>query len=102
MNCPVCNKNLKTVNFENQEIDICQRCGGIWFDKGELEEVINTGAPIKVPVGPGTLGRVLNVVGEPIDDRGPIKAADYWPIHRPAPLFVEQFVTLRLLYHKSL
>lgn len=42
MNCPVCNKNLKTVNFENQEIDICQRCGGIWFDKGELLKIVTS------------------------------------------------------------
>ncbi|MGQ9516811.1 MAG: F0F1 ATP synthase subunit beta [Anaerolineae bacterium] len=54
------------------------------------EEVINTGAPIMVPVGPETLGRVFNVIGEPIDERGPAHAQTYYPIHRPAPPFEEQ------------
>jgi F-type H+-transporting ATPase subunit beta len=49
-----------------------------------------TGAPIEVPVGPETLGRVFNVLGEPIDERGPVKADVYYPIHRPAPEFEEQ------------
>lgn len=53
-------------------------------------EVIDTGAPIAVPVGKATLGRIMNVVGEPIDGRGPIKAEEHWSIHRPAPLFVDQ------------
>jgi F-type H+-transporting ATPase subunit beta len=51
---------------------------------------IATGAPIKVPVGPETLGRVFNVLGEPIDGEGPVTAESYYPIHRPAPEFVEQ------------
>ena len=41
--------------------------------------------PVKVPVGKATLGRVFNLIGEPIDGRGPVKADDYWPIHRDAP-----------------
>jgi F-type H+-transporting ATPase subunit beta len=53
-------------------------------------EVTDTGAPITVPVGPGTLGRIINVIGEPIDERGPVEAARYSPIHRAAPSFVEQ------------
>ncbi len=48
-------------------------------------KAINTGKPISVPVGEGTLGRILNVLGEPVDEMGPVKAADYWPIHRPCP-----------------
>jgi F0F1-type ATP synthase beta subunit len=40
-----------------------------------------------VPVGPETLGRILNVIGEPIDERGPVKAAKHYPIHREAPSF---------------
>ncbi len=52
--------------------------------------VKNTGAPIKVPVGKGTLGRILNVVGEPVDERGPVKATESWAIHRPSPKFVDQ------------
>lgn len=48
-------------------------------------EAVDTGAPISIPVGSGTLGRVLNVLGEPIDESGPVKADDHWSIHRPAP-----------------
>ena len=49
----------------------------------------DTGAPVCVPVGKATLGRVFNLLGEPIDDRGPIKADEYWPIHREAPAVVD-------------
>ena len=52
--------------------------------------VIATGAPIQVPVGPTTLGRVFNVLGQPIDEKGPVKSQTYYPIHRPAPDFAEQ------------
>jgi F-type H+-transporting ATPase subunit beta len=52
--------------------------------------VIATGAPIRVPVGPGTLGRIFNVLGQPLDSGEEIKAADYYPIHRLAPPLVEQ------------
>jgi F-type H+-transporting ATPase subunit beta len=51
---------------------------------------INTGDPISVPVGPNTLGRIFNVLGQPIDLKGDVEAATHYPIHRPAPLFVEQ------------
>jgi F-type H+-transporting ATPase subunit beta len=50
----------------------------------------DTGAAIAVPVGPEALGRILNVVGEPIDQAGPVEAKTYYPIHRPAPKFEEQ------------
>jgi F-type H+-transporting ATPase subunit beta len=53
-------------------------------------EVTDTGAPISVPVGPGTLGRIINVIGEPVDERGPVEATKYMPIHRQAPSFVDQ------------
>jgi len=53
-------------------------------------EAIDTGAPITMPVGPNTLGRIFNVLGEPIDHLGPVEAADRYPIHRPAPPFEEQ------------
>ena len=56
--------------------------------------VANTGAPIMVPVGPGTLGRIMNVIGEPVDERGPIEASMYNPIHRPAPEYVDQATTV--------
>ena len=48
-------------------------------------ECLDTGGPVQVPVGKATLGRVFNLIGEPIDGRGPVKAEDYWPIHREAP-----------------
>ena len=51
---------------------------------------IATGSPIKVPVGPTTLGRVFNVLGLPIDEKGPVESEIYYPIHRPAPEFAEQ------------
>ena len=54
------------------------------------DEVINTGAPICVPVGPETLGRIMNVIGEPIDDKGEVKTKEKWPIHRAAPKFTDQ------------
>ncbi|MDI9258830.1 F0F1 ATP synthase subunit beta [Alicyclobacillus sendaiensis] len=50
-------------------------------------EVVDTGQPISMPVGPGTLGRIFNVLGETIDEKGPVDAAERWPIHRPAPAF---------------
>jgi F-type H+-transporting ATPase subunit beta len=49
-----------------------------------------TGAPILVPVGQATLGRIFNVLGEPVDEKGPVEAATRYPIHRPAPLFSDQ------------
>ncbi len=52
--------------------------------------VTDTGAPIMVPVGDATLGRILNVIGEPVDERGPVNATEYRSIHRPAPSFAEQ------------
>ena len=54
------------------------------------QEVKDTGAPITVPVGPETLGRIMNVIGEPVDERGPINAKKSASIHRSAPAFVEQ------------
>src|ERR1700754_4642706 len=54
------------------------------------EEVVDTGAPIRVPVGPATLGRIMNVIGEPIDEAGPISQEHTSPIHREAPTFAEQ------------
>src|SRR3546814_880299 len=54
------------------------------------QTVTDTGSQIRVPVGPKTLGRIMNVIGEPIDERGPIGATDTAPIHADAPLFVDQ------------
>jgi F-type H+-transporting ATPase subunit beta len=57
----------------------------------------DTGAPITVPVGPETLGRIINVVGEPVDERGPVNAAKHLPIHRLAPEFVDQSTEAQVL-----
>ncbi len=54
------------------------------------QEVVDTGAQIRVPVGPMTLGRILNVIGEPIDEMGPVNAETTMPIHAEAPLFIDQ------------
>ncbi|MCQ8277457.1 F0F1 ATP synthase subunit beta [Acetobacteraceae bacterium KSS8] len=60
-------------------------------------EVRDTGAPIQMPVGPGTLGRILNVIGEPIDERGPVPATKFYPIHRDAPAFEDQAASSEIL-----
>ena len=60
-------------------------------------EVVQTGAPITVPVGPETLGRILNVIGDPVDDGKPVKAKMYLPIHREAPTYVEQSTSSEIL-----
>ncbi len=59
--------------------------------------VVDTGEPITVPVGPGTLGRIMNVIGEPVDERGPIRSSVRLPIHREAPDFTEQSATTEVL-----
>jgi len=59
-------------------------------------EAIDTGAPIKVPVGPATLGRLFNVLGQPIDDLGPVEAEEYRPIHQPTPSLEEQSTTVEV------
>ncbi len=59
--------------------------------------VKNTGEPIMVPVGPGTLGRIMNVIGEPVDERGPIESDIRHPIHRPPPAFVDQSLVIETL-----
>ncbi|NQV57757.1 MAG: F0F1 ATP synthase subunit beta, partial [Rhodospirillales bacterium] len=59
--------------------------------------VTDTGAPIEMPVGPETLGRILNVIGEPVDERGPIVTKKKSPIHRQAPSFSEQSTETEIL-----
>jgi F-type H+-transporting ATPase subunit beta len=61
------------------------------------QEISDTGAPITVPVGPETLGRIMNVIGEPIDERGPIKTKHRAPIHNTAPPFVDQSTEAEIL-----
>ena len=59
-------------------------------------KVIDTGGPINVPVGRPTLGRVMNVIGQPVDNMGPLESDTRYPIHRPAPSFEQQSVTLEM------
>src|ERR1700735_5065747 len=61
------------------------------------QEVTDTGAPISVPVGPETLGRILNVIGEPIDEKGPVNTTRRMPIHRAAPSFEERATSAEIL-----
>ena len=61
------------------------------------DKVTNTGSAIQVPVGPETLGRIINVIGEPIDERGPLTTKEKWPIHRSAPSFVDQSTETEVL-----
>ncbi|MEE9603578.1 MAG: F0F1 ATP synthase subunit beta, partial [Thermoguttaceae bacterium] len=63
------------------------RCVALGSTDGMVRgmDCIDTGSPVKVPVGKGTLGRVFNLVGDTIDGRGPAEAEDYWPIHRDSP-----------------
>ena len=60
-------------------------------------DAVDTGAPITVPVGPETLGRILNVIGEPVDEGKPVKSKKHYPIHRPAPEYVDQSTEAEIL-----
>ena len=60
-------------------------------------DVEDTGAPISVPVGDGTLGRIMNVLGEPVDEMGPVKHEKTYAIHRPAPKFEDQSTKAEIL-----
>ena len=59
--------------------------------------VTNTGEPITVPVGEPTLGRIMNVLGEPVDEAGPVESDNHWPIHRKAPGFTDQATAVEIL-----
>src|ERR671916_877747 len=61
------------------------------------QEVRDTGAPIAVPVGAGTLGRIINVIGEPVDEAGPVPAEARRSIHQPAPSYAEQSTEAQIL-----
>lgn len=60
-------------------------------------DVVDTGKPIMVPVGKASVGRILNVIGRPVDELGPINAEKYYPIHRAAPAFTDQNTKVELL-----
>jgi F-type H+-transporting ATPase subunit beta len=60
-------------------------------------DVVDTGAPITIPVGQAALGRIMNVIGEPVDKKGPVDAKTHYPIHRPAPAFEDQATKVEIL-----
>lgn len=89
-----CQNNGKRLVLEVEQHlgDCVVRCIALDATDGLVrgQEVINTGEPIKVPVGPELLGRIINVLGEPVDERGEVKSTMYSPIHRDAPAFTDQ------------
>ena len=100
--------NALTVEHENKELvlEVAQHLGEntvrtIAMDSTDGlvrgQKVSDTGKPITVPVGPETLGRILNVVGEPIDERGSIKTKLKAPIHKSAPEFIDQSTETEIL-----
>ncbi|WP_223639293.1 F0F1 ATP synthase subunit beta [Corallococcus sp. EGB] len=100
----VTNPNL-SAEKDNLVIEVAQHLGEntvrcIAMDSteglGRGMPVSNTGAPIQVPVGKATLGRIMNVTGDPVDEMGPVSATEYWPIHRAPPPFTEQDVRVQM------
>jgi F-type H+-transporting ATPase subunit beta len=88
-----------TFEVEQQLGDGVVRCIALGSSDGLRRgmKVVNTGAPISVPVGPGTLGRIMDVLGRAIDEAGPIKSETRRPIHQPAPKFDELSPSVELL-----
>ena len=93
-------------NGEKLTLEVEQHTGNNWvrcLALGPTEglargvEATDTGSPVVVPVGQETLGRLFNVMGEPLDNLGPVEAPQRWPIHRPPPTFEEQETTTELL-----
>jgi len=91
-----------TVEREGQDplvLEVQKNLGDNWVRTVSMDSTdglqrgvpaVATGAPILVPVGPGTLGRIFNVLGRPVDEKGEVKASAHYPIHRSAPPFAEQ------------
>jgi F-type H+-transporting ATPase subunit beta len=100
------NALMTTVNGNKLVLEVAQelgertvRCIAMDATEGMVrgQEVTDTGSPISMPVGPGTLGRILNVIGDPIDERGPVTGVRRDPIHRSAPSFEEQAASAEIL-----
>ncbi|HUE35829.1 MAG TPA: F0F1 ATP synthase subunit beta, partial [Candidatus Acidoferrum sp.] len=105
--------NALTVEFEvpghgktKQTLEVEQHLGDNWIRcvcMGATEgmkrgyDVVDTGKAISMPVGEAVMGRVFNVVGEPVDEQGPVKADKYNPIHRPAPSLTDQSTSPQIL-----
>src|SRR5262245_12376879 len=97
--------NALTIDFKVQSettkltLEVEQHLGDNWVRAVAMSsteglkrglEVVDTGAPMSMPVGEGVMGRVFNVTGEAVDEQGPVKADKFNPIHRPAPALVDQ------------
>ncbi len=104
--------NALTVNFTVQNnpvkltLEVQQHLGDNWVRAVAMSsteglkrglEVIDTGAPISMPVGDGVMGRVFDVTGNPVDERGPVKADKFYPIHRAAPALIDQSTSPQVL-----
>ncbi|MGO8701770.1 MAG: F0F1 ATP synthase subunit beta [Limisphaerales bacterium] len=105
--------NAVTVDFEvprlgktKLTLEVQQHLGDNWVRSVAMSsteglkrglEVVDTGAPISMPVGPGVMGRIFDVTGHPVDERGPVTAEKYYPIHRPAPPLVDQSTSPQVL-----
>lgn len=90
----------------NLTLEVAQHLGDntvrcIAMDSGEGlvrgQEVVDTGSPISIPVGPKTLGRIMDVIGRPVDENGPIQTDTRWAIHRPTPSFEDQATSKQIL-----
>ena len=88
-----------TLEVQQQMGDGVVRCISMGSSDGLKRGVgvTNTGKPIAVPVGHGTLGRIMDVLGNPVDEAGPVETEERWPIHRPAPSYEEQAASVELL-----
>ncbi len=88
-----------TLEVQQQLGDGIARCIAMGSTDGLKRslEVVSTGAPISVPVGQATLGRIMDVLGHPVDEGGPVEAEALWPIHRKAPSFEEQATSTEIL-----
>src|SRR5256714_11544519 len=104
--------NALTVDYKVQDspvrliLEVQQHLGDNWVRTVSMSgteglkrgyDAVDTGAPISVPVGEGVMGRVFDVCGNPVDERGPVKAEKYYPIHRSAPRLVDQSTSPELL-----
>src|SRR5947208_11477748 len=104
--------NALTVDFKVQDqpvkltLEVQQHLGDGWVRTVAMSsteglkrgfEAIDTGAPISMPVGDAVMGRIFNVTGDPVDDRGPVKTEKRYPIHRPAPPLTDQTTSPQLL-----
>ena len=78
-------------------LEVQQHLGDGWVRAVAMSTTVNTGKPISVPVGECVLGRIFNVTGDAVDERGPVNATKYYPIHRPAPSLIEQATSAEIL-----